>query len=160
MTQLKDITIGSLTEALFDHCDVPILAIPDRLHHHDLQSVVLALDAEQVERDDLLDPLKEILKLDDAKIHMCHVREKGEETLEYDPSIDVMLSDFDFDYTPLTLDDDDSIGEAIHDFADEKNAELMVFIHHPRTWWEKLFKRSHTKNELYNIDAPLLVLTD
>lgn len=159
MTQLKDITIGSLTEALFENSSVPVLAIPNKLRYKDMQSVVMALDADAIEKDHLLNPLKAILKLDDAKIHLVHVRDEDKVNIEYDPSIDVMLQGFDYDYNALPKTEDD-IGKIIRDFVDNKNSDLLVFIHHPRTWWEKLFTRSHTKNELYNIEAPLLVLRD
>lgn len=159
MTQLKDITIGSLTEALFEKSSIPVLAVPETAKHHDLQSIVMALDADKVDKDDLLDPLKGILTLDDAKVHLCHVRSEEMVNIEYDPSIDVMLNGFDFDYTALKKEGSD-VGKTIHDFADNVNADILVFIHHPRSWWERLFQRSHTKNELYNMNIPLLVLRD
>lgn len=158
MTQLKDITIGSLTEALFENSVVPVLAIPGNVHYRDFEHVVMALDAEAVENDNLLDPLKSIMEIDDALIHLCHVKDNTT-NIEYDPSIDVMLSDFEFDYTVLDK-DKDGIGKTIHDFADNKNADVIVFIHHPRSWWQRLFRRSHTKSELYNLTTPLLILRD
>ena len=158
MTQLKDITIGSLTEALFENSVIPVLAVPNGLTYRDMESVVVALDANAVDRDDLLEPLKYILTIDEAMIHMCHVAGDNPD-IEYDPSIDVMLSDFQSDYTVLEK-GKDSLGKTLHDFVDNKNSDLLVFIHHQRTWWERLFKSSYTKSELYNISTPLLILRD
>ncbi len=157
MTQLKDLTIGSLTEALFENCNVPVLAIPNDLEHIDNESVVLALDDEAIAKEGLLMPLKKILTLDMAKIHLCHVKEKGDDAMEYDPAVDVMLHGFEYDYNALDL-HEKGIEHTIHEFADSVKADMLVFIHHKRSWWERIFKSSHTKEELYSIKTPLLVI--
>jgi nucleotide-binding universal stress UspA family protein len=156
MTQLKDITVGSLTEALFEKCSAPVLAVPNKEVHIDLQRVVLALDDSDVCNDQLLDPLKKILKLDDAMIHICHVKTEGDDEMEYDPNVNVMLSDFEYDYTLLEA--EVSVAQAIHDFSEKVDADILVLIHNRRNWWEKLFKVSLTKEELYKINTPLLVI--
>ena len=156
MTQLKDITVGSLTEALFEKCSAPVLAVPNEEAHIDLQRVVLAVDEKEVCDDQLLDPLKSILKLDDAMIHICHVKTADKAGREYDPGVDVMLSDFEYDYT--VLEPQGSVAETIHNFSVKVNADILVLIHNRRNWWEKLFKVSLTKEELFKISMPMLVI--
>jgi nucleotide-binding universal stress UspA family protein len=157
MSELKDIMIGSLTETLFEKCITPIIAVPKDIDVAVPTNILVALDDNDIENDQLFKPLRFILDQTHAKLHLCHVKDGDEEkSLEYDPTVDVQLHGLEYDYNLLDL--EGTLADTIGNHARAINAELITFIHHHRTWWQRLFSQSQTKEELYHLSSPLLIL--
>lgn len=156
MTALKELTVGSVTQYLINNSPIPVLAIPENIDYFRLKSVVIGVDSKIVTEENIVKPLIDLVKFTGAKLDMVHVRQKGEPFIEYDPGMDIYFSDLDYKYSSLEM--DDSVAETLTEYAEDINADMLVMIHRKRNWLERLFKKSHTKEELYEIETPLLVL--
>ena len=156
LTALKNLTVGSVTEYLINHSPIPVLAIPNNIDYFRLKSVVIGVDSKVVSDMDTVKPLIDLVKFTGARLDMVHVRQKGDPIIEYDPGMDIYFSDLDYRYKSLEL--DDTVAETLTEYADDIDADMLVMIHRKRNWLERLFKKSHTKQELFEIETPLLVL--
>lgn len=156
LTALKNITVGSVTAYLLNHSKVPVLAIPENKDFIRLKSVVIGVDDQVVQHINIVRPLIKMVQTANAKLHMVHVRQRGDSFWQYDPGLDVYFSDLDYEYKSLEY--DDSVAETLTEYADDIDADMLVMIHRKRNWLERLFRRSHTKEELFELETPLLVL--
>jgi len=156
MTALKELTVGSVTSYLIDHSDVPVLAIPDEVDYFPLRSVILGVNDQPVKGEAVVSLLVEFLKTSGASLNMVHVKEEGEDPIEYDPSLDLFFEGVDYQYKSLTS--SGSVVETLSDFAFTVEADMPVMIHQKRTWWQRLYRVSNTKSELFDLEKPLLVL--
>ncbi len=66
-----------------------------------------------------------------------------------------MFSDFNPEFYFLGL---QNVDEAINQFANDKNIDLMIVIHKQQTLLSKLFVKSHTKKLAYHSSIPVLAL--
>lgn len=158
LTALKNMTIGSVTEYVMRHSKIPILAIPESTTFEGLNNIALAVDDELLERLTSLFLLRELCVRTNASLNLIHIREKNESPFEYDPGIDLFFRDLNFEYHRLEM--KKSIPQTINDFCLSKNVDLLCMVHHKRNWIEKLFQRSVTRAELFNLEIPLLILPE
>lgn len=156
LTALKDLTFGSVTQYLINNSPIPVLAIPENIDYFRLKSVVIGVDSQLVADENIVKPLIDLVKFTGAKLDMVHVRQKGDPILEYDPGMDIYFKDLDYRYRSLEM--DDSVAETLTEYAEDIDADMLVMIHRKRNWLDRLFKKSHTKEELFEIETPLLIL--
>lgn len=156
LTALKDITVGSVTEYIIRKCNVPVLTIPNNCVFQDISAIVVGVDDRLISNEGIVKPLIEICKETKSKLHMVHVRRRGDSMFEYDPGLDLYFRDLNYEYASLEY--DDSVAETISEYCEKVDAGIMCMIHRKRNWFEGLFHSSVTKSELFEVEIPLLVL--
>ena len=156
LTALKDIILGSVTEYIFEHSTFPVLAIPSGMRYEGLKNIALAADDLMLRKIDGLNVVTKICQTTKAKLQILHVSEKGESLFEYDPVLDMHFKELDFNYVRLPL--ENSLAETLNNYCEINNIDVLGMIHHKNNWFKKLFVKSSTKTELYNLKKPLLVL--
>lgn len=157
MSEVKDLLIGSLTEAMFENSYTPTIAVPYKEAALLPQKILLALDHKPVENDNALDPLKYLLTMTNAQLHLCHV-ETENQGFTHDPMIELELGDIAYEYKKLPADEKRTVTKIVSDHLDDIDANMMVFIHRHRSWWRRLLSTSTSKEELFELDKPLLIL--
>jgi nucleotide-binding universal stress UspA family protein len=156
LTALKDMTVGSVTEAVINQAELPVLTIPGRHSFLKIDRVVLGVDDNPLQGQKVVQPLIDICKLTGAKLTMVHVKQKGDNYLEYDPSYDLFFKGLDYEYK--ALEKDDTVVETLTEYSDDVNANILCMIHRKKNWFKRLLYRSMTKEELFEIETPLLIL--
>ena len=89
---------------------------------------------------------------------MVHVTEEEESIYEYDPAIDMIFRNIDFAYDRQTL--QGNLADTLNNYCQQKNMDLLCMVHHQKGWLRRLFSKSVTASELFNLTVPLLVLPD
>ncbi|MBT8230728.1 MAG: universal stress protein [Bacteroidia bacterium] len=156
LTALKNITVGSVTEYIIEHSDNIILAIPEEASFDEFKVMVLGVDDQILDDGQILDPVKNLCNLFDARLYMVHVRRKDDSVFEYDPALDIYLEDVNYEYKALEY--ENSVAETITEYCEYVKADMLIMIHRKKNWLERLFVRSITKSELFEIKTPLLIL--
>ena len=158
LTALKDIILGSVTEYVFEHTAVPVLAIPKGSRYKKLKNIALAADDLMLQKIDGLKTITKICQATKANLKLVHVTEEEESLFEYDPVFDMYFKELDFEYVRLPL--DNSLAVTLNNYCDQNNIDIIGMIHHKNNWFKKLFVKSSTKTKLYNLQIPLLVLNE
>lgn len=158
LTSLKDIMVGSVTDYISKHTKIPLLTIPPDSTFTALDTVVLGIGKEEINQISNLNILHEFLAPHNPKVHLTQVLKKDRHTIAVDLRIEDYLKDLNFEYT--IIEKEKSITNSLNKLSNSLNANLLCMIHYKRNWIEKLVHTSITKEELYNIHCPLLIISD
>ena len=158
LNALKSMTIGSVTKYIFDHCSVPVLAIPTQVKFNGLSKIALAVDNELVSKTLPLLFLRDLINKTKADLHLVHVTDEVEAGPQYDLAMDVLFKKIDFVYDKLPI--QESLADTLSNYTRDQNVDLLCMIHHPKDWFKRLFSTSVTTSELFTLSSPLLVLRD
>lgn len=152
--------MGSNTLKLAENKYIPVLIVPENSEYRETKNVLLATDLKDVVGTIPSVPIKKILKEFNLKLHVINVNEElyialSEEDEAEKSKLAEMFSEFDPEFYFLRLFD---IEEAINQFAEDKNIDLIINVHKEHTLFNKLFVNSHTKKLAFQSKVPVLVV--
>lgn len=156
LTNLKDMLVGSVTEYFINHADVPVLTIPKEREYVPIETVVLGLGKDEMNDVNGVRFFHDFMKPLNANLHMVQVLKANKNKVSVDYRIEDMLNDLNYKFT--VVDKDGDIKNSLHNYCDKVNSNLLCLIHKKRSWFGNLWQSSNSKNELFKIDLPLLVL--
>lgn len=157
LTGLKDMTIGSVTEYLMKNSKTPILAIPYKAKFKGLQTIIMGIEDIEPQIGEY-PVLMHIARQFDSKIHMAHVVD----SIEYIyPATNAVKEIIQSKRTSFqVLEKEGNIAETLEEFTDDINGQLICLVHKKRNWFKGILHKSIVKEELYEIETPLLILND
>lgn len=157
LTNLKNMTVGSVTESIVEHSDIPILAIPPDSNYRGIKNAVLGLGQKELKDIDSLQHIYNFLKEYKAKLYLVQVLKEGSHIASTDIRLEDQLKDLDFEYH--TIEEKGNINQSINQFCDESNSDLLCLVHEKKNWLQNLFQTSITKKELFSIPMPLFIIS-
>lgn len=157
MSALKEMTVGSVTAFLMDRVDTPVLAIPEDWNFKPLKSIMAAM--EEPDKDlTRAASLIRLVKATGAQLEVVHTSEQVGVPVNIETSRIVPWDGI--NYTLTAIHQGKSIPKTLTNYAVEKKADLMVMLHRKRGFFERLFKNSFSREELFVIQTPLLILPE
>lgn len=150
---MKRFFLGTHTSALIDVSTLPILIIPQGIRYKPLKQI--SFSSTGTEEDiSYLKILVEFASHFDAEVRCVHVyKDTPPEINVEDWKFLIPRCSIKFDFVK-----DDSVVDALLDFADEQTIDMMCMVHRKRTFIEDLFYQSKTKQVSYQMEIPLLCL--
>lgn len=158
LTSLKDFAVGSVTDHISKHSEIPLLTIPPNSRFNGITNVVIGVGKEELESAKSLTNLHNLLEPHYPRIFLIQVLKKDRHTLSVDLRIEENLKELKYEY--MTLEKDVSVNNTINAFCNKVNADLLCMVHYKRSWIESLVHKSITKEELFTIEKPLLIIPD
>ncbi|MEJ7585961.1 MAG: universal stress protein [Ferruginibacter sp.] len=159
-SMIAKVFFGSNTLKMVESKVCPVLIVPEKSAFRDIRNVMLTSDFKDTTRTTPTVPIKDILGVFKAQLHIVNVDKNHYISLteNYEKEKQNLARMFE-DYTPefyfMRLYD---IDEAINLFATDKDIDLIILIRRNETFMEKLFTASHTKNITYHSKVPILVM--
>ncbi|HUP14030.1 MAG TPA: universal stress protein, partial [Niastella sp.] len=155
-TRLEQIFMGSNTLDMAKESACPILIVPPDAKYRKIKNVVLASDFKEVDSTIPVAPLKATLDLFKPALHIVNVDSEHyvELTDEYKgerKKLETMLMDYSPEFYFIRQYD---FFDAISQFADDKNIDLIVIVPRERSFLSGLLKTSHTKKLAYHSHIP------
>jgi nucleotide-binding universal stress UspA family protein len=152
--------MGSNTLKLAENKYIPVLIVPENSRYKGMTNVLLATDLKNVVSTIPSAPIKKILKEFNLQLHVINVNEEHyialtEEHEAEKRKLANMFSDFNPEFYFLRFFD---VEEAINQFAEDKNIDLIINVHREHSLFSRLFINSHTKNLAFQSRVPLLVV--
>ncbi len=159
-TRLEQIFMGSNTLEMAQESACPVLIIPPDAKYRKIKNVVLASDFKEVETTIPVAPLKATLDLFKPALHIVNVDSEHyvELTDEYKAErkkLETMLSNYTPEFYFIRQYD---FFDAISQFAEDKNIDLIVIVPRERSFLSGLFKTSHTKKLAYHSHIPIVAI--
>lgn len=138
----------------------PVMIIPSNAEFSEIKNILLATDLKNVVSTTPTAPIKKILATFNAKLHIVNVNSEHyialtEEHAAEQQKLREMFSEFDPEFYFLRLYD---IDEAINQFAEDKNIDLIITINKDHSLVHKLFIVGHTKKLAFHSRVPVLAV--
>ncbi len=158
LTSLKDITVGSITEFVAKKSEIPILVIPEGTEFKVPKRMVFGLDKEVIKEKVALEIVQDFME--DFKLDL-----KAGQVLDNEGD-EVSIDEAYYDVLGIAasqvkrLNRDGKISKVLHQFAKEENADICAVVHHKLNWFGRLLHHSVTKDELFDLEIPLLIIPD
>lgn len=156
LNAIKSMTIGSVTKYIFDHSDIPVLAVPTNIKFNKISKIALAVDRQELSKVSPLFLIRDFIEKFRSALHIIHVADEVDSWTKLDPSLGSVFKNIDFVYEKLAL--QGSLADTLSNYSRNQDVDLLCMIHHPKGWFMRLFSKSVTTAELFNLSSPLLVL--
>lgn len=161
-TRLEQIFMGSNTLEMAKESVCPVLIIPPDAKYRKIRNVVLASDFKEVDTTIPVAPLKATLDLFKPVLHIVNVDSEHyvELTDEYKTErakLEMMLKDYSPEFYFIRQYD---FFDAISQFVEDKNIDVIVIVPKDRSFVSGLFKTSHTKKLAYHSHIPIIAIRE
>lgn len=158
LTNLKNITIGSVTEYIVKHTKLPVISIPTGSIFRNFNRIVLGADEKTLKENDSLKGVKQFIKKKNVKIFIAQVYNDDRNFAKLDGQLIDELDDYKLKVEAIPM--NESISKSLNDYTDKVNAQILCIIHHKKKWFRRLFHHSILKEELFNQEIPILIIPD
>jgi nucleotide-binding universal stress UspA family protein len=152
--------IGSNALEMLNTKVCPVLIVPADAVYKELKNVLLTSDFRDVMSTTPSVPIRKILKTFHPDLHVVNIDSElyvalTEETQAEKAKLKEMFSDLHPEFYFLGLND---VDEAISQFSEDKNIDLIIIIHRDQSIFSKLFVKSRTKKLVYQSKLPVLAV--
>ena len=159
-TRLEQIFMGSNTLDMAKEGVCPVLIVPPDAKYRAIKNVVLASDFKEVDVTIPVAQLKATLDLFKPALHIVNVDSEHyvELTDEYKAErkkLETMLKDYKPEFSFIRQYD---FFDAISQFVEDRNIDLIFIIPKDRSFVPSLFKTSHTKRLAYHSHVPIVAI--
>lgn len=157
--KLDETLMGSNAVDVAKHAIVPVIVVPPGAAFTDIRNVVLACDFRKVVETTPVGPIKHLLDETGAKLYVLNIDHENKAFTPDTPFESLMLDTLFYGYDPAYhfVDSTDFV-EAINSFTLDKNIDLIITIPKKHGFFERLFKRSHTKQLAFHSHVPMMVI--
>jgi nucleotide-binding universal stress UspA family protein len=153
---LEKVVFGSIAATALEMAKVPVLVIPPGHTFHTPKHIVLAID-HKGSTGEVLSPLRKLALKFGAKVTLLNVNtNSGKQKYR-----EVGISGLDgvattYQGVPMSK----SVNETINEFTGKEDCDLLCMVRRDRGFFGSFFKKSTTKEQVYNSRVPLLVLPE
>ncbi len=159
-TRLGQVLMGSNTLNIINRKTVPVMVVPPDAVFKEVNNIMLICDFKEVEKTIPVAPLKSLLGLFNANLHIVnvdheHYIELTEEYKAEKAKLHEMLAEFNPQYYFLRLFD---FMDAINQFVADNQIDLILTIPKEHSFLSKVFKTSHTKTLAYHSHVPIVAI--
>jgi len=155
---IKEMTIGSNTANLINKQTCPIIAVPINALNSNMEEIGFASDFSIDHYGEELNLLKDIAKANNSRISVVHVVNKDAEMtpelLANKLTLEKTLNPLPIDYYYIT-NVDVEVGTRI--FSESRKLCMLCIINKKRSFFEKLFIKSHSKSISSHLNVPLII---
>ncbi|MFI5133798.1 MAG: universal stress protein [Chitinophagales bacterium] len=149
---------GSNTLKMAEQKVCPVMIIPPDARYKDIKNVLLTSDFKNVMSATPSVPIKKILKTFQPSLHIVNVHSEHyvaitKEYQEEKTKLIEMFEEFNPEFYFIGW---YNVDEAIHQFANDKNIDLIITIPKQHSLLERMFRSSHTKKLVYHSSIPVL----
>lgn len=154
---LKEAFIGSNTEKVVRHSNIPVLVIKDYIEIDDLKSFVYATDFTEESKKSFNEAVN-FAKTIDATLHLIYVNTPNKfKTTDYtDHVTNNYLKDLDFKNYSLTVYNDESVEKGILNYAGKVNADLLGISTHGRKGLAHFLNGSISEDLINHAQRPVI----
>lgn len=159
-TRLEQIFMGSNTLNLVDKGICPVMIIPPDATYHPIRNIALASDLKDVETTTPVAPIKGVLKIFNASLHVVNVDSEHyvDITDEYKAErakLEKMFAGYNPEFYFIRQYD---FQEAISQFSIDRAIDAIIIVPKRNSFLSGLFKTSHTKKLAYHSHIPIVAI--
>ncbi|UKN01482.1 universal stress protein [Paracrocinitomix mangrovi] len=145
------VLFGSVASAIIRATVIPVISIPPSFSFGGFKEVVLATDGKHEYSDQVIAPLQKMQKQFGSQINVFSVETEGS-------SVDLASLSINVENAHYSKVESNDVTEAITDFCDDKNADLLVILPIHTGFFDRLFHSSVSKALVEKAKFPILAL--
>ena len=157
-TGAKEILFGSNTVHIFNDVKCPVLAIPSDFTYEAPHEILFPTDLEALYKHSSLKILKEIVKLNNARLNTMHVSsgyELNEKQQRNKDELESMFKGSAYLFHDIhTME----ITHAINEFQIKHKINLLAMINNKHSFFENIFFKNTIKQIGFHLNVPFLVI--
>lgn len=151
---IKDeVYLGSVTGKLVKQTDIPMLIVPRDYLFRKAESILLAVKRTSFEKENVLNPLEDLMKIFSAKLNVLKV--KTPDAMEGDDVMDPQLKGMMSSYTET---ENATIYQGVLEHFQSHNPDILCVLRRKRGFFKKLFESNAILKKDFYTSKPLLVL--
>jgi nucleotide-binding universal stress UspA family protein len=159
-SRLEQLFIGSNTLDMVDAGVCPVMIIPPDASYKPIKNVLFASDFKEVETTVPVVPVKSVLDLFRASLHIVNVNSEHyvDITDEYKAQrvkLEKILGDYQPEFYFIRQYD---FLDAVSQFTQDKNIDVIVTVPKEHSFLSGLFKTSHTRKLAYHSHVPIIAI--
>ncbi|MBP6313266.1 MAG: universal stress protein [Flavobacteriales bacterium] len=153
---LEEVLLGTHTADVIKRCHLPVLTVPEEANYRIPRRIVMADDGGPVDRASIK-VLLEIARWSQSEIMIVRVfqGEDASNSDDHDSPYDLVLGAIPRSFHSIS---GENVSKALHDMADQSDADLVVVMHRQRSMFAQLFHRSTAAKLAMHTHIPMLVL--
>lgn len=152
---LQKMIFGSQAYAVINKSSLPVILIPEHARFKDWENIVYASDLMHPQEE--LKKLIPLARLFHARIHLLHVLSPdSKQPWDVVKLQNALIQACQYEKINLQVSHHYEVMEEIDDFIADQQAELVVLFTHEFTFFEKIFKKSLTREIAFHTWVPLL----
>lgn len=161
-TGLRQTFIGTQTVGVVARSSVPVLSVPDNYSGGIPDAILYATNT--FEKDGkLLKPVIELARIFNAKVHVVLFHDIAEgSTLDDAEGLENYLVYLRTAYPDTTFSGEllegDNLQSALDIYHASHKTDMAAMITYPKSFWDRLFKRSMTQKVVYDSSVPVLAI--
>jgi nucleotide-binding universal stress UspA family protein len=158
-TKAKGVFFGSNTIHIIKKMKLcPILIVPDEFDFIEPKQIAFPTDFNRFYGDELL-PLKQLSELFNSKIRIIHISAEDNLTESQDYNLAMLKANLeDYPHTFHWMSDYGKIEQAIKDFIEELDINMLTMIHYEHSFIESIIKEPIIKKIGFQPTVPFLVI--
>lgn len=157
-TGLRGVFLGSVAASVIARTKVPVLVIPQKAAYKEKVKAVFATDFRLRVSEQTLEVLRGLPQLKKGILHVVHVIDKpGDPDKSHESVVSQKLGDIQHDFHYLH---DRDVPQAIMNFSESTDAEMLVAVAHEHSLMHRLFYDSMTRKLAQKVNMPMLALHD
>ena len=159
-SSLAQVFMGSNSLKMAENKYCPVMIIPSNANYSEIKNVLLATDLKNVVSTTPSAPIKKVLEIFKAKLHIVNVNsqhyiELSENYQAEQQKLKEMFEEYNPEFYFLRLYD---VDDAINKFSEDKNIDLIITINKDHSLVHNFFITSHTKKLAYQSTVPVMVV--
>jgi nucleotide-binding universal stress UspA family protein len=159
-TRLEQILMGSNTLKIVERKTCPVMIVPPQALYKGIQDVMLTSDFKDVERTTPTKPLRNVLDLFQANLHVVnvddeHYVELTDDYKEERSKLETILKGYNPQFYFIRLFD---FVDAVNQFVEDREIDLIVTIPRKHSFLGKMFRTSYTKRLAYHSHVPIIAV--
>lgn len=158
LTNAKDLTVGSVTDYCVKNSNKPVFAIPPLATFDKIETILLGVEDDLILDTRSLNPIFTIDNLFRPKILLTHVNIPHEKINDISEGLQPLLQALNTEYHNLQL--NNTISDTLSSFSKKMKVDLICIMHRKRGWVSRIFHKSISKERLFGIERPTLILQD
>ena len=160
---LEEKLIGSNTISVVKHSSYPVIIVPPKANYTVIRRLMLLCDFDKADTSVPVEPIRRFMKDTGAKLYVFNSNENASRSgaglparvLGESYAVHSVLQDLDPEYHYSA---NDNFIDAMHDFALEKQIDLVINISKHHGFFESLFRESHTTKLAFHSHLPLMAI--
>jgi len=150
----NDTYLGNTTGKLVKQTEIPLLIVPKDYLFRKFDSILVAFKNGQFEKENVLSPLKDMVRIFKSKINLLHVitPEVTAECKEIDTDLLTMKNS-------LTITENATTFQGVLEHFQSHNPDMLCVIRRKRGFFKKLWEKNSVMKRDFHTSIPLLILS-
>jgi len=148
--------VGSATETVTRHSQVPVIIVPDKVVYKEINSIVYASNLYEDESF-LISSVVNFAKFSDASLTILHVDKSPSSAVESAHKFNEIKNRTPYSKLNFVELVEDDVEDAIVSYVENNKIDLLALTTYTTTLMKRIFHKSVTKNLIHHMHIPMLI---